>query len=83
MSMTDATFTETDVISLGEKLASLRLTDGERAALAHLINEANEPEVAAFGRFNFGARLARGIRIVPEGSEQRTGWVYVGTPMSP
>ncbi len=53
---TEANFDESDLISLGQKLASLELTEPERAALATLISD---DDVAGFARFN----IADGIRL--------------------
>ena len=56
---TTAEFNEDDLVSLGEKLAALELTDGEQAALAALIGD---DDVAGFGRFG-RLNIAGGIRI--------------------
>jgi hypothetical protein len=55
---TNQAYTETDLISLGEKLATLELTEPERAALGDLLSD---DEVAGFGRF--GIDLVGGIRV--------------------
>ena len=51
-------YTESDLISLGEKLAALELTEPERAALGDLISD---DDVGGFGRY--GIDLAAGIRM--------------------
>lgn len=54
---TNQAYTESDLISLGEKLAALELTKPERAALGDLISD---DDVGGFGRF--GIDLIGGIR---------------------
>jgi hypothetical protein len=49
-------FDESDLISLGQKLASLDLTEPERSALGALISD---DDVIGFGRFD----LLGGVRI--------------------
>ena len=55
---TNLAYTETDLVSLGRKLATLELTEPERAALGDLISD---DEVAGFGRFAID--LVGGIRL--------------------
>lgn len=55
---TNQPYTENDLISLGKKLATLDLTDSERAALGDLISD---DDVGGFGRARFD--IAGGIRI--------------------
>jgi len=54
-------FDEADLISLGEKLASLDLTEPERTALGALISD---DDVAGFGRFDIVGGIRVGIRNV-------------------
>ena len=56
---TGADFEESDLISLGQKLASLELTEPERAALAALISD---DDVAGFGRYNIAGGIRLGFR---------------------
>lgn len=51
-------FSEEDLISLGKKLATLELTEPERAALAELISD---DDVSGFGRARFD--IVGGIRL--------------------
>lgn len=55
---TDTAFTEDDLISLGKKLATLDLTEPERAALAELISD---EDVGGFGRARFD--IVGGIKL--------------------
>lgn len=52
-------FNESDLISLGEKLAALDLTEPERAALGALISD---DDVVGFGRFDIIGGIRVGIR---------------------
>ena len=57
----DMQFDEADLISLGEKLASLDLTEPERAALAAVISD---DDVVGFGRFDIIGGIRKGVRNV-------------------
>jgi hypothetical protein len=55
----EAGFAESDLISLGQKLASLELTEPERAALAALISD---DDVVGFARYNIAGSIRLGFR---------------------
>ena len=59
----EANFDESDLISLGQKLASLELTEPERAALAALISD---DDVTGFARFNIAGGIRLGFRRASE-----------------
>ncbi len=52
-------FEESDLVTLGEKLASLDLTEPERAALAALVSD---DDVGGFGRYGSRFDILGGIR---------------------
>ena len=59
---TNGPYSEDDLISLGKKLASLELTDPERAALGALISDDDVGGFGRAGRFG-GIDLIAGIRV--------------------
>ena len=55
-------FDETDLVSLRQKLASLDLTEPERAALGALMSD---DDVTGFGRFDLLGGIRMGLRKGP------------------
>lgn len=63
-------FEESDLISLGQKLAALELTEPERAALGALISD---DDVAGFRRFDLIGGIRAGVRKGNERLGKRFG----------
>lgn len=72
----EGAFGESDLISLGQKLATLDLTDRERAALGALLSDEDVGGYGRYARFNIAGGIRTGFRTF--GRAGRTPGIRAG-----